>query len=62
MDEAEAALGAAGDPLYTASLGDMEQAAAKATGCDKEKLKSDLRIYHEKLGPLGSNNRKTSYE
>jgi hypothetical protein len=54
MDSLEDQLGAKGDPKYTATLKDMEEAAAesisKVTGCDKQNLKDQLRKYHNDLG------------
>lgn len=51
FDAAEATLGEAGSPKYTAKLGDLEDAAAKAmslaTGCNEADLKKQLREYHD---------------
>ena len=54
MDKLEDSLGANGSPKYTATLEQMEEAAAesisKVTKCDKQNLKDQLRAYHEKQG------------
>ena len=54
MDLAESALGQAGSPPHTASLGQLESAGARSvaqvTGCDESDLKSQLRAYHESKG------------
>ena len=54
MDKLEDKLGANGNPKYTATLEDMEKAAAESisevTGCDKKNLKDQLRKYHDDLG------------
>lgn len=54
FDAMETALGAAGDPPNTASLGDLEDAAAECiaevTGCDEKDLKKQLRDYHQSKG------------
>ena len=54
MDDFEDELGAEGNPKYTATLEDMEKAAAESisevTGCDKKNLEDQMRKYHEDLG------------
>ena len=54
MDKLEDKLGANGNPKYTATLEDMEKAAAESisevTGCDKKNLEDQMRKYHEDLG------------
>ena len=54
MDSLEDKLGAKGKPMYTATLEDMEDAAAESisrvTGCNKQNLKDQFREYHNKLG------------
>lgn len=60
MDEMEKALGLAGTPKYTATLGQLEKAGAlsagKVTGCDPNDLEQQLRTYHQSKG-LGSETR-----
>lgn len=57
MDRLEDALGAKSKPQYTATLGQMEEAAAESisnvTGCDKQDLINQMRKYHDtmKLDP-----------
>jgi len=50
FDKAEADLGANGDPVNSAKLGDLEDAAAEAvsqvTGCDEADLKKQMRKHH----------------
>ncbi len=54
LDPAEIALGAAGDPKGTTSLGEMEAAgvaaAAKVLGCDAGSMLADLRAKHQADG------------
>ena len=54
MDAAEEALGQAGDPKHTATLGQLEKAGAttvgSVTGCDPADLERQLRDYHESKG------------
>ena len=50
FDKAESTLGENGDPVNSAKLGDLEDAAAEAisevTGCDKADLKMQMRKHH----------------
>lgn len=54
MDPAEAALGQAGNPKGTATLGQLEKLSAQivgaVTGCDKADLQKQLRDYHQAHG------------
>jgi hypothetical protein len=54
MDIAEKALGLAGDPKHTASLGDLERVGSRSvsrvTGCPQDDLQRQLREYHQKHG------------
>lgn len=54
FDKMERALGDAGNPKNTATLGKLETKAAEAvsevTGCDKKDLKKQMRDYHRKKG------------
>lgn len=51
FDKLERALGEAGNPKNTASLGELENKAAEVihevTGCDKDNLKKQMRDYHQ---------------
>lgn len=51
FDEGEKKLGENGIPQWTATLGDLEDLAADAiaatTGCDRKKMKDQLRKYHQ---------------
>ena len=59
FDIEESNLGKAGDPPNSATLGDLEDAAAEAvsavTGCDKDKLKKQMREYHKNKKMNASN-------
>ncbi|MFZ6675228.1 hypothetical protein [Undibacterium sp. Xuan67W] len=52
FDAEEKKLGEAGNPKWTAKLGDLEDKAAESmaleTGCDKDDLKNQMRAYHQK--------------
>jgi hypothetical protein len=54
FDKLESQLGNAGTPQGTAKLGDLEDAAAasvsEVTGCDKDKLKKQIREHHKSKG------------
>lgn len=54
MDAAEEALGLAGNPKHTATLGQLEMAGAttagQVTGCDPADLQKQLRTYHQSKG------------
>ncbi len=54
INASEKALGLAGNPKYTTTLGQLEDAGsaavARVTGCDKEHLKEQLRTYHQENG------------
>jgi hypothetical protein len=53
-DPLEAALGAKGNPVGTASLGELEAlgvaAAAKVTGCNPVRMAAELRVHHQTSG------------